>query len=146
MVNIDIIQKDLKKLRRSLKLFAKTRGSYHYDTLECMCGISSLIIYRYLKGYGLRPVFHMNDIHCFVTCRLDRKKYFIDLTLKQFSRKFPAVYCKPIAANKIPHWTDYNNPHFSKKSAMTEVKIKKMFQRNWPAQQNPFKLHNIPSI
>jgi hypothetical protein len=144
-IELTIIKKDLQKLRRKLKEYSICHKSYNEKTLECMCGISSLSTFRYLKKLKLRPVFHMNDVHCFVTCRINKKKHYIDLTLKQFHRKFPAVYFESFPAKPIPHWVEHDVPHYSKKSSNTEKKIKRMFV-GWDKWQNPFKVNQIPEI
>jgi hypothetical protein len=145
MKRTDVIKKDLRKIRTNLKKFATGKRAYCARTLECMCGISGLLTFRYLKSIGLRPTFHENDIHCFVTCNIDNAKYYIDLTMKQFHSRYPAIYLDTKPVRNVPKWVDYINPHQVIESAKTETKIKKIFKR-WPAEQNPYLLDRLPFL
>ena len=107
------------------------------DDLEGACGICSLLVFRMLKKMRYRPVFHMNNDHCFVTVN----GYWIDLTLKQF-----IPHIDPVFFENHPYRTksDRYFAHRSKKKATTERCIRRLFAK-WPKDQNPFK-QNIPNL
>lgn len=117
----------------------RQRQSWNAESLSCMCGISTYVLFVTFKKMGYKPMFCMNDDHCF----LRMGDYWIDLTLTQFDTKFPKVYCQ-----KNPHGPYGNhdtNMHRISKKARTITKLQRMF-RAWPKDQNPFKLKGLPII
>lgn len=144
-MNIKQIKRDICKLRGKIVEFAMLNGGINSLTLERGCSIASFATFQYLKGRGLSPVFRSNNIHCFVTCEINGKNYFIDLSLRQFHPKYPKIYFKDSPAPRIPLWIDYVNPHKMKRAANTEAKIKRIL-KEWPDSQNPFKYKNIPKL
>jgi hypothetical protein len=111
------------------------------DNLGGACGVVSFLAFRMLKQMGYRPVFHMNDYHCFVTV----ENYYVDLTLKQF-----VPHAGPLFFENHPYRIETGRGgfvHRSKKKdrATTERAIRKLFF-GWETNQNPFtqKLPTIP--
>ena len=87
---------------------------------------------------GYRPVFHMNDNHCFVTV----DEYYVDLTLKQF-----VPHVDPVFFEDHPYRIENGNwgfVHRIKRKATTEKAIRRLFNQ-WPDNLNPFK-QSIPKI
>lgn len=144
-MNLKQIKKDLTLIRKKVVEFSKDHKTINSKTLECGCSIASFVIFQHLKHLGLNPVFRSNNIHCFVTCKINEKEYFIDLSLKQFHPKYPKIYFKDSSAPHIPLWVDHVDPHKKKRAADTEAKIKRIL-RDWPDSQNPFKCENIPKL
>ena len=108
------------------------------DDLAGACGICSLLAFRVLKKMGLRPVFHMNRYHCFVTVG----RWWVDLTLSQFAPIVDPVF---IESHPYRYSVDrYGFVHASGQQATTERAIQAMFDE-WPEEQNPFK-QKIPNI
>lgn len=110
------------------------------DDLEGACGICSLLAFRKLKRMGYRPIFHMNEDHCFVTV----EDYYVDLTLSQF-----VPHVGPLFFEDHPYRIEdgrWGFVHRSKKKnrATTERAIRKLF-RGWDRTQNPF-TQNIPKV
>jgi hypothetical protein len=117
---------------------ARQGKHYRRSHLNCMCGISSYMLFRYFRSVGLRPTFCMNDNHCFL--RLG--EYWVDLTLTQFDGKAPTVWFRRKPYKTLP---DVGNVHRASKKARTYKKIRKLF-RGWPIEQNPFKTPGIPDL
>ena len=108
------------------------------DDLEGACGICSYLAFLKLKRMGYRPVFHMNDEHCFVTV----DGYYVDLTLKQF-----VPHVGPLFFEDHPYRIEngkWGFVHRTKKKATTAKAIRRLFKQ-WADEQNPFK-QNIPKV
>jgi len=114
-----------------LELYAKTHGHNH-RCLNCLCGVSSYLVFLKLKELGYKPIFYMNSIHCFVMLG----EYYIDLTIKQFDENAPEIYFEK---TRYPNVNGWENIHRKRKKAITQVEMKKLF-RDWPNDQNPFKV------
>ena len=59
--------------------------------LQGWCALSSYILFCNLSKKGHKPTFCANDAHAFLKWR---KKY-IDLTITQFGKDYPKIYCNP---------------------------------------------------
>ena len=137
-MNTKEIKKVLRATRKKLEQYIKHRKLwFNPEDLGGACGLSSAMVFRVLKDLGYRPVFHMNDYHCFVTVN----GYWADLTLKQFNDVCPEVYL-----SRQPYRKDhgYGNVHKRSQSAKTERKMRRLFQE-WPSEQNPFR-QKLPSL
>jgi hypothetical protein len=109
----------------------KNNLSFQIDRLGGACGICSYLVFRALKEMGLKPVFHMNDCHCYVTWN----GYYIDLTLKQFAGCADEVFFQdhPYRIES----TSFGFVHRPGKTATTEAQLQRMF-RGWMDEHNPF--------
>lgn len=133
------IRNALKEARTVLEVYSSRQGKhFRRDDLNCMCGISSYVLFLFFKALGERPVFCMNDNHCFLRVG----EYWVDLTLTQFNSKCPSVWFR-----KRPYTKDdgYGNVHRASETGRTLKKIRRMF-RGWPHDQNPFKCKGLPYI
>ena len=136
-MNLKLVRVALKEARKNLEGYATKQG-WHFRTykLNCMCGISTYILFVFFKELGYRPTLCMNDNHCF----LKLGNYWVDLTLTQFNIKCPSVWFK-----RRPYRKDdgYGNVHRITWKGKTIPKVRKMFRR-WPKDQNPFKQKGMP--
>ena len=118
----------------------KHKLPFSLSDLAGACGICSLLAFRMLKRMGYRPVFHMNDDHCFVTA----DGYWIDLTLTQFAPDADEVFFRdhPYRLEKRGV-----NAHQRGRRATTERAIRKLFAK-WGDHENPFKqtLPKLPKV
>jgi hypothetical protein len=132
------VKRTLREGRSKMQTYAAKSSMANTDTLSCLCGISTYVLFVFLKENGYNPVFCMNDLHCFL--KLDG--YWIDLTLRQFVRKAPQIYCR-----RTPYQHDEfgRGVHAAKQSAKTLKKVRRMF-KGWPLEQNPFKQKGLPKI
>lgn len=138
-MNVRRIRKVLAEARAILEVYSSRQGAhFRKDDLNCMCGISSYVLFLYFKGLNLRPTFCMNDYHCFI--RLG--EYWVDLTLTQFNSKCPSVWFRrrPYTKND-----GYGNVHRAIQKARSIKKIRRLF-RAWPHDQNPFKCKGLPKL
>jgi hypothetical protein len=136
-MDISKIEKMLAHIREKIGDHIFEKGVSSRAHLEGMCGVCSYTLFKTFKKLGYKPLLHTNTYHCFLTV----EGYWIDLTLKQFNPRCPAIYIK-----KVPYTKDdgYGNVHRKSKTARTIQEIKKMF-RGWPDEQNPVK-QKLPSI
>lgn len=118
----------------------KHKLPFSLSDLAGACGICSFLSFRMLRRMGYRPVFHMNDIHCFVTV----EGYWVDLTLTQFAPNADEVFFY-----KFPYRKDTSEGfvHRTGRRATTERRIRRFFAK-WGDHQNPFKqkIPNIPKV
>jgi len=90
-MNIKLTKQVLRSARRKMERYAARDNSVSdIDSLNCLCGISTYVLFVCFKEMGYNPVFCMNDNHCF----LRMGGYWIDLTLRQFNGKCPKIYFK----------------------------------------------------
>lgn len=130
------VKKAMKRLRRRVENSChKNELPFWPNSLCGACGICSFLAFRKLKRMGLRPVFHINNDHCFVTIELDTK-YWIDLTLTQFVHMSEDVFIADHPYRSDISWV--HRVHRSSRRATTVRDIRKLFS-NWPDEQNPFK-------
>ena len=137
LVDISKIRRNLVKIRAALLFWAKTKQLQNpIQTLECFCGISSYIIFKYLESIGYKPKFHMMEVHCFVTFQHETGLYYVDITLQQFDIKQPKVYLcrRPV---KLRTYVQDFQVHVPDKSTQSHRTIKSYF-KCWPNEQNPF--------
>jgi len=122
----------LKSVRRKLGEHIITHKWRHTSSreLEGLCGISSYLLFKTFKELGYKPIFCMNDMHCFLLVN----DYYIDLTLKQFGSRYPYI-----SIRKSPFKVQGMD-----RTAKTEKRIKRLFN-GWDATQNPFK-QRLPKI
>ena len=93
------VKKAMMRLRRRVENSChKNELPFSPNTLAGACGICSFLVFRVLKRMGLRPVFHINNDHAFVTVVLERK-HWVDLTLTQFHHTFSDVFVEPRSAH-----------------------------------------------
>lgn len=133
------VKKAMIRLRRRVeKLCHRNELPFSPNTLAGACGICSFLAFRMLKKMGLRPVFHINRDHCFVTVMLD-KRHWVDLTLTQFTTMTEDVFLAdhPYRHGRTPI-------HRSTRRATSVKEIRGLFS-NWPDEQNPFK-QKLPKI
>ena len=137
-MNTIFIRTTLKKSRKQMERYVSKNTCMSPTELDCMCGISSYILFLFFKKAGYNPTFCMNDYHCFLRI----EDYWIDLTLKQFN-----IHCPKIYFHKHPYTQNdgYGNIHRCKQTAKTLRKVRRLF-RGWPPEQNPFKLSSLPKI
>ena len=118
----------------------KHKLPFSLSDLGGACGICSFLAFRMLRRMGYRPVFHMNDAHCFVTA----DGYWIDLTLTQFAPDADEVFfCDhPYRLEKRGV-----SAHKNGKTAKTEKAIRNLF-KEWRDHENPFKqpLPKLPKV
>lgn len=118
----------------------KRKLPFSLSDLGGACGICSFLVFRMLKSMGRRPVFHMNEDHCFVTA----DGYWVDLTLTQFAPDADEVFFR-----KHPYRMEKCgvNAHKKGRIATTERAIRKLFVE-WAVQENPFKqpLPKLPKV
>lgn len=126
---------------RMIDHVAKNNWPFSLSDLAGACGICSLLAFRMLKQMGYRPVFHMNDIHCFVTV----KGYWVDLTLTQFAPDADEVffYDHPYRLEK----QGSGFVHRRGRRATTERQIRRLFAK-WHEHENPYKqkLPQLPKV
>ena len=119
---------------------AKHNLQFSLSDLAGACGIVSFLAFRMLKRMGYRPVFHMNDCHCFLTV----EGYWVDLTLTQFAPDADEVffYDHPYRLEKRGV-----SAHRRGRTATTERAIRKLFKQ-WDDYGNPFKqsLPQLPKV
>jgi hypothetical protein len=119
---------------------AKRNLQFSLSDLAGACGVVSFLAFRMLKRMGYRPVFHMNDVHCFITV----EGYWVDLTLTQFAPDADEVffYDHPYRLEKRGV-----SAHRKGKTATTERAIRKLFTK-WDDYGNPFKrsLPKLPKV
>ena len=127
------------RLRKRIEVSChKDELPFSPNTLAGACGICSFLAFRVLKRMGLKPVFHINNDHAFVTVELE-KKYWVDLTLTQFVPMADLVFFA-----EHPHRARGEWIHRSTRRATTVREIRGLFSK-WPAEQNPFK-QKLPKI
>ena len=110
---------------------AKRNLQFSLSDLAGACGVVSFLAFRMLKRMGYRPVFHMNDAHCFITV----EGYWVDLTLTQFAPDADEVFFR-----NHPYRLEKRgvSPHKRGRTATTERAIRKLFTK-WDDYGNPFK-------
>jgi hypothetical protein len=129
------------RLRRRVEnLCHKNKLPFSPNSLGGACGICSFLAFRILKRMRLRPVFHINKDHAFLTVVLS-KKHWLDLTLTQFVPMAGLVFLED---HPYPHCIEGEWIHRTCRRATTEREIRKLFS-NWPDEQNPFK-QKLPKI
>lgn len=89
------------------------------------------MVFRMLRKMGYRPIFRMNNEHCFVTLG----KYYIDLTLAQFFPNTGNLYFEDHPYQQENYKVSV---HTIKRSGRTLKEVRKLF-RGWPPEQNPFR-------
>ena len=118
----------------------KHKLPFSLSDLAGACGICSFLAFRMLKNMGYRPVFHMNDSHCFVTV----DGYWVDLTLTQFAPDADEVFF-----HDHPYRLEKRgvSAHRKGETATTERGIRKLFEE-WTDDSNPFKqkLPKLPKV
>ncbi len=137
-MNLAKVTRAMTRLRENfIEFCVKEELWFDISDLEGACGICSYMVFVTLRNMGLRPTFHMNDDHCFVTC----DRYWIDLTLTQFDFSVEQVYI-----HDYPYLRPQRGaiPHRSMETATTEKQIRRLFSE-WPEDQNPFK-QRIPNL
>lgn len=132
------VKRTLREARSQMQTYAAKSGMANTDTLCCLCGISTYVLFVFLKEHGYSPVFCMNDLHCF----LKMDDYWIDLTLRQFDRSAPKIYCSNAPYQRKAFG---RSVHAAKETAKTTKKVRRMF-RAWPIDQNPFKQKDLPKL
>lgn len=134
------IRKVLQDARAMLEVYASKQGQhYRHRDLNCMCGISSYMLFQFFKKMGLHPMFCMNKHHCFLRVG----EYWVDLTLTQFDNNAPRIWFRKRPYNKM---TDSGKKiHRQSKNGRTIKKIRRMFW-GWPSDQNPFKVKDLPEL
>ena len=117
-------------VRRLLEdLHEEIVGFENYE-LTCWCGIAAYAGFVALKKHGFLPEYRQNQRHAF----LKVEGYYVDLTIKQFERRDNREYPEIFVAKKpLSYW--HKTGH--KTENLTEVR---KFFRDWPDEQNPFKL------
>lgn len=77
----------LSKIRQELISIAHAEQISTRD-LAGWCALSSYVIHKILRRKGYRPTFCINDDHAF----LYWKGHYVDITITQFGKCFPAIY------------------------------------------------------
>lgn len=136
-MNITEVKRDLLTLRKRFVRYVDKNGLDFPEDLAGACGICSYLSFLMLHRKGLRPIFHMNKHHCYVTVQ----GYWVDLTLTQFVQGCDPVFFKDHPYSYSIGWMGC--VHRPGRKATSLKVIPRLF-RGWPECQNPFK-QNLPT-